>query len=461
MSIHTTISTPGNSDVSTSITTPDIDYPERRGVPTTPPKSQRKAVGREDHKDYKSTPHVIRISSAPRSDESLTTNMMKNILKYELRNSIFTGLPGIPEALCPKSSLPITLNDHFLSRFPMYDSKNKKWKGFPFDDTSIQNNKIEHSFALFLNNISRLLVKCCASNNGITPRSWSADFCSHSMPGRGPKRKPDLILIDSSYNTESISWGNVLCVGEVTRSKQLTSRIKETIASKSYSIFQGQEDRRFAISIAFCDRTIFLIMFDRAGGLFSQAYNIENDPCTFLYIVASMIFGTRTNMGFDPTLFVADKARQIQVINTYTIRRTIFKSAVIRGRGTTCWKVERDGNFYVVKDLWLDNVRSESDTSQEELILKRLEGVEGIPRVVESKEVMIDGQLDTTDVRRQMFKQIKDTTNPAYQRFLELENRIHFRMVMEPLANPIWDFSSKRELISVLIDIVKSVYQFN
>jgi hypothetical protein len=202
---------------------------------------------------------------------------------------------------------------------------------------------------------------------------------------------------------------------------------------------------------------MFLAFFDRAGGCFSTGYDINKNPETFLRVLACMLFGRLSTIGFDPTIFTVDGIKQIQVsYNTYEIIRTVFKSGVIRGRGTTCWKVQRNEKRYVVKDIWLDTVRSKP--ANEVTILEKVKNLKGVPRIVEWAEVSIDNKTDTTDLRREMFGNVRNTSDPSLQQYLKLENRIHFRMVMEPFADPLWDFSSKRELISAFIDIVKSEY---
>jgi hypothetical protein len=216
-----------------------------RSIPTTPEGRHRKAVGGKEQANLVSTPHAIRTSSAPRSDKSLTNRVMKSLLRRELQQSIFTAVPWLVDSLFSNVSLPFEINKQFVTRFPMYDSKKNTWKNFPFDKKSKKKSttNIEQMFASFFNEISQALVvhgnPRKKPSNVSYPRSWSADFCGRKLPGEGGRRQPDLILLDNLDDTEPPSWTEVLCLGEITGSTKLSTKMKDTIATKSYSMFQG------------------------------------------------------------------------------------------------------------------------------------------------------------------------------------------------------------------------------
>jgi len=192
-------------------------------------------------------------------------------------------------------------------------------------------------------------------------------------------------------------------------------------------------------------------MFDRAGACYSEEYQIDSHPKVFLRVLAGLLFAETTTLGFDPTITISGGVKQVEVTNMYTIHGTIFRSQVIRGRATICWHATRNGMDYVIKDTWIDTARQTKHK-----ILNKLQGVEGVPRVVEAKVLTIHGHTDLTDSRRAMFRDLSITCNASdRQRFKKLENCIHVRLVLEPFTTPIWNFTSKRELLSVLIDIVK------
>jgi len=89
--------------------------------------------------------------------------------------------------------------------------------------------------------------------------------------------------------------------------------------------------------------------------------------------------------------------------------------------------------------------------------LEDLSGIDRVLKVVEDVIVKVDGKEDSTDNRRWMMADSSVPWNkPGRKMFRKLENRVHRRLVLQPLGVPVVCFSSKRELISVLIDIVQS-----
>jgi hypothetical protein len=69
--------------------------------------------------------------------------------------------------------------------------------------------------------------------------------------------------------------------------------------------------------------------------------------------------------------------------------------------------------------------------------------VEGVPDLVWGGEVLLsDGTVDSTAMNR---------IGITYS-----EERVHRRLVMQPVGERIQTFRSKKELISVLVDLVKS-----
>src|ERR1700722_17014797 len=110
-------------------------------------------------------------------------------------------------------------------------------------------------------------------------------------------------------------------------------------------------------------------------------------------------------IGYDPTIQTSpDGSTTVTVKNTYAIKETLCASGMICGRATICWRAECDGHDYAIKDSWVD-----SDWDPTEIqFLKIAEecGIEGVPRLVESKDLMVRGVNDTTNSHRLMFSRV-------------------------------------------------------
>jgi hypothetical protein len=381
---------------------------------------------------------------------------MKALTKRELKDSIFLNVPKLAEILFPDDVLPFPIDKDLLHSLSLYNEQSQQWDYF---SSNCKRKRIdsEKCFATFLNQICTSLCKAKAGE-GVVPQSpsmcrrlWSANHCTRPIRGPGPKRKPDVILVDAISTLEPRSWGSVLSVGEIT-SKKFNASLRQTLISKAYLMFREQEDRRFVVNIALCGQSLHIGLFDRAGVCFSEGYDIHSCPQVLLRTVVGLLFASQSAFGFDPTITTSNGARQVTVIETYTIQKTLFRSNSLRGRATICWHAKKDGKDYVIKDTWADTARPQS----EKRILDKLRDVEGVPRAKEEKIINLDGKLDSTDCRRTLSG--RRPSGPAQKRFRCLENRVHVRLVLEPFAIPIWDFATKRELISVFIDIVRSTF---
>ncbi len=77
-------------------------------------------------------------------------------------------------------------------------------------------------------------------------------------------------------------------------------------------------------------------------------------------------------------------------------------------------------------------------------MLTKIAGVEGVPRLIDWEDIACHGEIDSTAARR---------VGLSYA-----EERVHRRLVMEPIAKPLSEFESKKELIQAFADIVKSMF---
>lgn len=131
----------------------------------------------------------------------------------------------------------------------------------------------------------------------------------------------------------------------------------------------------------------------------------------------------------------------------YEILKMVWSSQGLVGRGTACYCV-RDPNtnqVFAMKDYWVDKNQLDHESN----ILRRLDGIQGIPIVVKAWNVPFQGQPDSTLRIRAPYKNLRANIKRAIGK-----GRIHRRILMTPFATSILNFSSVEELISALCDIV-------
>ncbi|TDL16846.1 hypothetical protein BD410DRAFT_844106 [Rickenella mellea] len=276
----------------------------------------------------------------------------------------------------------------------------------------------------------------------------------------GIRRKPDIVLVDIRQSSTSRRWQDTHSIAELTVSR-FSRGILDALTVKASHIFRTQENRLFVVMIALCFESVYLCVFDRAGVLISHEYNVHAHPDAFLRIMVGLLFADPAMIGLDDTVTISNGAvKRVAVKRSFEIERTLFKTEAIRGTAATYWHAVRGNKNYVIKDTWHDISLPRTEAQ----ILAKLVDIEGVPRVVETARVtvpVIECRVDdTTDRRRRDMGRVGLTQ--SRMQFKKLENRIHLRMVMQPLASSIWKFSTKRELISALIDILtihENVYE--
>lgn len=129
----------------------------------------------------------------------------------------------------------------------------------------------------------------------------------------------------------------------------------------------------------------------------------------------------------------------------YTIKRILFVTRGLVGRGTVCYLVTLDDEDYIVKDHWVlgkdDNV-----VLNEIKMLELMDNVPGVPRLVDYWVVeRSDGEPDIT--RKYRHKERRSTRGTS---------RTHVRLVLKPCGRPLHMFRTLKEFVRALRDIVKS-----
>jgi hypothetical protein len=132
-------------------------------------------------------------------------------------------------------------------------------------------------------------------------RGWDARNFATALKGSPHKRKPDVMLLDKSPESEPM-WIAVRALCETTSVANFHQDIRRTISQKSFLIFNNQFNRRFVPSLAFFGPSFWFTAIDWAGVVYSPDYNIQNDKLLLLRIIIGLMFANKEVIGYDLTM---------------------------------------------------------------------------------------------------------------------------------------------------------------
>ncbi|KAL5485717.1 hypothetical protein ACEPAI_6758 [Sanghuangporus weigelae] len=273
--------------------------------------------------------------------------------------------------------------------------------------------------------------------------------------------------------------------------------------------------KRFTFGITIEDTNMRLWFSSRAVMAVSEPFNFITQPELLIHVFLSLAFASKTELGWDPTIRVVDpdaskRVYQIEVDGTwYEVLEVLsdFGADAVISRATRVYKVKSldTGKTYVLKDVWVEDDRD----LEHEIYNKILAAVEKtcgkeIRKLVASHlltpfaywVVPIDGQKDhTKDVMmrgsdlsfeksfklsvsksadREISKSIAPmqstdrevydeqnahlgTRAPPEEPRSELRHRIHYRIVFEETATPVWAVTRLSDAFIVLRDCVTAL----
>jgi hypothetical protein len=409
---------------------------------------------------------VSRMYSCHFPGYQLPGNQVNALLRKELDNRVIDTTTDFIHQIFSDARKPLTIDNNFYktlsqTRLDIYDNP-----CLPLWD--LQNRTLtkpesysESHLADWLN----LLSKVMGTAHGTTStRIWSHRNKDTPLVGSNIQRKPDLILIDKSYDallrsnySLDTDWCFIKAIGEVSAEKRTPTRMIDAINTKSYLVFQCQVNRRFVVGLSFTgDGKFTLTLTDREGQLrWNEMPLFENKKHVdvFFRVFSFLMFGTESDIGLDPK-FEFDKSGKLLAVNVdekrFVVEKMVYELSCIVGRATRVWVVKHDNKKYVLKDSWIQEHHLDSEVG---ILQKMTEGMKGkdveqsiknsIPQFICGGEVMVDGILDCTGRYR------KDLRGwPESQ-------RIHRRIVSSPIGEPIIAFRSKKEFIQAIIAIIE------
>ncbi|TGZ79883.1 hypothetical protein EX30DRAFT_349851 [Ascodesmis nigricans] len=400
----------------------------------------------------------VKRSSASQSSEPASNHLLRvgPVVADELRGTVYSGFGALSFI---DSLYPVCDSAHVKALIDCtFDAQSERWKSWPKEPTEeavIQWLKqwTKRLVEVFGAGKARSRVR----NSGHVPLckhihsllTWAA-FClltQRTAANGSALRKPDVIFIDRNLSLPcpeegdqsctaeceeeadyctvcAVSWDRVRVVGELKENagesgsqRQADRKMVLTIAHRVREIFGTQPGRRYVHAFSLCESLLRCFLFDRSGVVASEHFNIHSKPELVVRVFAAYLYGSPDWTGFDPTIQVTDNNQHPRTYDPtaqdrgdpfitfevdsnktqlYLDPEPLFLQPTIASRGSVCWRArradsDRGGWEFVVKDQWRNKERE-----HEGVLLKRLEGVEGVAQRVHHEDVMVDEQRDDT-----------------------------------------------------------------
>ena len=401
-----------------------------------------------------STPVLYRMSAKrPPGDHSyISAPQLESCLKKDLHDNVIVTLPTFfLDDLWPVSTLPCPLNEKAIFKEL---TRNQAWDDVLDCFVTPPKSITEDCMAEWLNKLGGL-IGLYTGRGSERKRSWCTSTRNKQPDGASINRKPDLVLVDRSFvdkstdgHTPHISWTHIHAFAEVTRSYPFPKRIGTTINDKSYLLFVSQHDRRFVPALSFNGQGFFaLTLTDRQGQISmppTPFLSGRANAFMFMKILTFLMYGPVHNTGRDTTmeLHPTGHVKSISVNkHWYSVVYLIYSLQSMVGRGTTVWLVSRLGEYYILKDSWIQDSRVESEITFLEKLKDDPNLKNRVPNLIEGEDIQIGGAVDSTGRYREHIGGMHDS-------------RGHRRLVMTPIGKQVTTFASKSEFINAIIDIV-------
>jgi hypothetical protein len=302
-------------------------------------------------------------------------------------------------------------------------------------------------------------------------RYWSAEFANSPIPDPYNAQKPDLALFYYKSKVCEKTWTDILSFVEHTSSdfsKRHDLGVYWGCTTKSYLIMREQPWRRFILSLFISAEQLYAHFCDRSGLIITLPTPIQSSPARVADAIATLSLADPSLLGLDPTVhmcipsckgthtdlavgaigWVTNNAGKI-----YSIMAVLWKSQGLFCRGTVCYHVRDpvDGKEYALKDCWV----AEAKRYHEVDVLERVKGIPNVVQLVDHWDVLFDGEPDCTARIRDGYGILPE--DRPDKRFI---NRYHRRLLLTPCRDPLWHFSSRKELICAFRDFVVGEFSF-
>ncbi|KAL7899177.1 hypothetical protein HDV63DRAFT_393888 [Trichoderma sp. SZMC 28014] len=268
---------------------------------------------------------------------------------YDFQETFFGGIPNLA-----------TASEAVFERCkegddPLY---REGWCGWPADAT-------EDGVLSWISEVSEKLATF-AQELVSTPVSRRRPLAQPNQPVEGStsERKLDIGFVNDSSATKDsrCHWSQILVPGELKSnpSADIHSNTWLDLGRYAREVLAEQDSRRFVLGFTLCGPLMRLWEFDRLGGIASDQFDINKEGLRFIKIILGFLCMSEEQLGFDPTIIMANGQRFIEIQRNGSTERLIIDKVMQRarcivGRATTCWKAYCEGDPQtplVIKDSW-------------------------------------------------------------------------------------------------------------
>ncbi|KAL1741475.1 hypothetical protein HDZ31DRAFT_66898 [Schizophyllum fasciatum] len=416
-------------------------------------------------------------------------------------DTLLPGIPRLVEHIFPDEVLkiaPALLVSDLIETH--YDEDAGRWRLWPTAPAANHATPpLAVQAAAFLNALGRAVCETWAAQGVDTTalyrRKWRGDAPGHELATDCPA-PPTLALWGSSRRNR---WDKALAIGAAadgTAGPDAWHPL-QGISDAAGALLQRQAHRVHGLALAITRESdgagerLRLVGFDRAGVFTAEAFAIHDLRAAerLVRIVAGLMFAPRHSLGWDPTVCWRGDKKYVRVRNVDWSMAArvdgeagiespgIFKISSARNRregvefevlglgadiqrpdllqnATVCWRARGpDGREYAMRESW-DTPHAAFGYYHERKIVDALGHTAGVPDIVSSELVTVDGISRSTDRVRGCI----DGEYEHIERFITLDcTRMHHRVLMYPYCEDVRTVESPVELLHIFGDVTQAL----
>lgn len=396
------------------------------------------------------------------------------------------GLDWINEGVFPNHLLPVPYDSNLIRNSADLWNKNQKF-------ICMLPEMKEPALAHWLNQLSTAIGRLhrvvespsqpdeenrqdeeVAVNSDRASRSFDSRSHSRGPSGASLYRKPDVTLVDKSIldalSNDRLRWFYIHALVEISPKQSKTVLIK-TLLEKAAATFETQPNRRWLCCLGFLGTPAalkyFFMYVDRSGPTCSQTFDFDSYAALALgRILFALSFAPASSIGVDPTMTVDPSTLLVTHVRitdttssgpragsteTFRLIREIHRPSRLFSRATRVFVAQSTSSnrFYIYKDSWILASHQTSEIDQllhiQQTLLSDPENVDRFRNICPQLYMAQELDEDMTSHRRGALINIPPV-------------RVHRRIIMGPVGDPITSFRSRGEFIKAMIDVVDCTF---
>ncbi|KII95753.1 hypothetical protein PLICRDRAFT_693902 [Plicaturopsis crispa FD-325 SS-3] len=310
----------------------------------------------------------------------------------------------------------------------------------------------------------------------------------HKIPestDRTNASRPDgvMLLLESEYE-----WDGIVSPEEFKKFIDAKSAYdnKCKIIWSLHHIMRSDPCRRFTFGITIDNVSMRVWLCSRACMVVSDAFNFTTDFAKVIRVYSSLAFGTKTELGWDPTFRslpgVSPKQYEIDVFegpdkqkNTYSVVKIIWDvgAEFSQGRATRVYEaLDAAGDTFAIKDVWREQDRDPEGDILKAFHTKISGGTSKVDKelfmeMTQHGDVIVDNNIDDslhTIMHGRSFPEVYGYLSLLQQPKSDAQRpgghamrRVHYRIVFPGVGLAIHELDNLGERLVVLRDAVKGL----